>query len=283
MVTGRLGRASALPPKIGFLLKKLNVPVVTVITDGAFLRQPLYNELITRRVKVKAEVKCLLTPEEIAERSVDELDKMIGDVFSFDNFKSQAENNIVIDHKDRAQGLHRLLYRCPHCASEGKTRGEGTTLTCHACGKAYKMDFLGNISAIDGESRFTRITDWVDWQRECVKSELERGEYRLEADVEIGIIKDNKALYMVGNGRLIHDENGFALSGCNGELQFSQPPLASHSINADFYWYTMGDIICIGDKEMLYYCFTPENVSVFKARLAAEELYKIVRASKRRR
>lgn len=276
------GRATCLPPKIGFLLKRLNVPVVSVITDGAFLRQPLYNELITRRVKVSAEVKCLLTPEEIAEKSIDELDEIINGVFAFDNFKSQAEKGIVIDHKERARGLHRLLYRCPHCSAEGRMQSEGATISCQACGKAYTMDVLGNISAIDGESRFTRITDWVDWQRECVRRELESGEYSLDTEVEIGIIKDNKALYRVGRGRLVHNESGFTLDGCDGELHFCQPPLAAHSINADFYWYTMGDIICIGDKEMLYYCFTPEGVPVFKARLAAEELYKTVRATKRR-
>ena len=37
------GTATPLPRKMGVLLKKLNVPVVTVITQGAFARDPLYN------------------------------------------------------------------------------------------------------------------------------------------------------------------------------------------------------------------------------------------------
>ena len=37
------GTATALPRKMGVLLKKLGVPVVTVITEGAFARDPLYN------------------------------------------------------------------------------------------------------------------------------------------------------------------------------------------------------------------------------------------------
>ena len=43
------GTATALPRKMGVLLKKLGVPVVTVITQGAFTREPLYNCLQKRK------------------------------------------------------------------------------------------------------------------------------------------------------------------------------------------------------------------------------------------
>lgn len=275
------GRATALPPKFGMLIKRLNVPVVTVITKGAFLRQPLYNELIKRKVNVSAEVQCLLTPEEISQKSVDELDSIIEKLFLFDNFKEQAESNTEVTHKQRAKGLHRVLYKCPQCLAEGKMQGEATALECNACGALYEMDTLGRLNAKDGKKCFSHIPDWVDWQRECVKNDISSGKYSLEAEVEIGIIKDHKALYKVGNGILTHNEEGFTLKGCNNTLEFKQPALASHSINADFYFYTMGDIICIGDKETLYYCFTPPEIPVFKARLAAEEIYKLKRANSR--
>ena len=50
------GTATALPRKMGVLLKKLGVPVVTVITQGAFARDPLYNMLQIRKVQVSAHV-----------------------------------------------------------------------------------------------------------------------------------------------------------------------------------------------------------------------------------
>ena len=81
------GTATALPRKMGVLLKKLNVPVVSITTRGAFLRDPLYNGLQKRKVKVSAEVKCLLTPEEIKEKTVRELDEILTGAFTFDNFK----------------------------------------------------------------------------------------------------------------------------------------------------------------------------------------------------
>lgn len=275
------GCATALPEKMGMLVKRLGVPLVTVITDGAFLRQPLYNELIRRKVKVSAHVECLLTPEEIKEKSVTEIDGLIARAFSFDNFAKQRENNVIVDHVDRAKGIERVLYRCPNCDSEGFMNSKGHSLSCERCGAVYEMDTLGRMNSSNGAKVISHVPDWVKWERECVRDELASGKYRLEAEVDIGIIKDHKALYKVGSGVLTHTEDGFSLVGCDGRLSFSQGALNSHSINADFYWYTIGDIICIGNKEILYYCFIKDKTSVFKARLAAEEIYKSKRAERR--
>ena len=267
------GTATTLPRKMGILLKKLNVPVVTVITQGAFARDPLYNCLQKRKVQVRADVTCLATAAEIRELSVAQLDKRLEEAFSFDNFRWQQENRIRISEPFRADGLERILYRCPHCGAEGQTVGKGVTLTCGSCGKIYTLDEYG---CLTGEApAFTHIPDWYAWQRRQVRQELENGTYRTEAEVDIGMLVDTKALYMVGTGKLIHDENGFRLTGCDGKLRYEQPPLACYGLYADYYWYEIGDVICIGNKDALYYCFPKGSLPVAKARLATEELYKL--------
>lgn len=276
------GCATALPEKLGGLLKMLKVPVVTVITHGAFARDPLYNGLRLRRVKVSAEVKLLLTPDEIEQKSVPELDKMLKNEFTFDNFAWQYENKVEIDEPFRATGLERILYKCADCGTEGKMEGKGTELVCHACGKRHTLSVFGRLEADDGETRFPHIPDWYAWERACVREELESGTYRLDTPVDIGMIIDYKALYTVGEGQLTHDENGFVLTGCNGALRYEQKPLASYGLNSDYFWYEIGDVIGIGNREALYYCFPKTDVSVTKARLAAEELYKIHTARKRK-
>jgi len=270
------GRTTTLPRKMGILLKKLGVPVVTVITKGAFARDPLYNGLQLRKVQVEADVKCLATAEELKTKSVAELDALIDEAFSFDNFRWQQENNIIIDEPFRADGLHRILYKCPHCGSEKNVEGKGIYWTCHDCGKQYELTENGFMKATDGDTKFDHIPDWMDWQREQVRASLEEGSYLLDADVDIAMMVDYKALYKVGTGRLVHDMNGFHLTGCDGKLDFTKGPLASHSLNADFFWYEIGDVICIGDQETQYYCF-PKNAGnvVTKTRLATEEIYKL--------
>ena len=272
------GRTTTLPQSLGALVKKLNVPVVTVITEGAFLRQPLYNDLLLRKTKISANVECVLTPEEIELKSVAEINAIIQEKFSFDAFKAQAEKQVKIDDPRRAQGLHRVLYRCPACQTEGKMQGENSQLVCEHCGKTYEMDEYGKLTAVEGETEFSHIPDWYDWERACVRKELENKTYAFDLDVDISILCDYNALYEVGKGKLKHDENGFVLTSETGELLFTQKPLASHSVNADFNWYEIGDVICIGDRKRLYYCFPKQKDVVTKIRLAAEELYKMRKA-----
>ena len=272
------GTATPLPRKMGVLLKKLNVPVVTVITQGAFARDPLYNCLQKRKTTVRAEVKCLATAEEIKAMSVAQLDALLDEAFTFDNFRYQQEHKIPITEPFRADGLHRILYRCPHCQAEGQTEGKGIQLTCKACGATYTLDEYGYLTAEN--PAFTHIPDWYVWQRNQVREELEQGTYHLETPVKIAMMVNTKSLYMVGEGNLTHDENGFHLVGCDGKLDYSQGPLACYGLYADYYWYEIGDVICIGNQDALYYCFPEEGVSVAKARLATEELYKLKKVRK---
>lgn len=65
--------------------------MVTVITEGAFHRDSLYNMLRIRDVKVSVHVKCIVTAGELKEKAVDKLDALIADAFSFDNFAWQRE------------------------------------------------------------------------------------------------------------------------------------------------------------------------------------------------
>ncbi len=269
------GKATALPPRFGRLLKLLDVPVVFIETKGAFARDPLYNGLQIRRTPVSAHVSTLFTAEEVRTLSVEELDAGLARAFSFDNFAWQRENGIRIAESFRADGLERILYRCSHCNTEGKMRGEGTRLYCDACGKVHTMTELGELSADDGDTRFSHIPDWYEWQRDTVREEILSGTYLLDVPVDIGMMVDYRGLYTVGKGRLRHTAEGFSLEGCDGKLHYTQKAISSYTLNADYFWYEIGDVIGIGDHHALYYCFPPKEVSVAKARLAAEELYKL--------
>ena len=276
------GRTTTLPRKLGVLMKKLGVPVVTVITQGAFARDPLYNMLQIRDVKVSAHVKCIATAEELKTLSVAELDARLNEAFSFDNFAWQRDNKVSIDVPFRADGLHRILYKCPHCGEENRMEGKGIHLTCNACGKKWEMDEYGQLNACEGETEYPHIPDWYTWQRECVREELENGTYLLDTDVDIAVQVNLDGVCMIGSGHLVHNLDGFKLTSDDGALDYSQNPVASHTLYSDYYWYEIGDVIGIGNNEFSYFCFPKSKTSVTKARLATEELYKMrkVRAKK---
>ena len=90
------------------------------------------------------------------------------------------------------------------------------------------------------------------------------------------MLVDSKCLYTVGEGRLTHTVEGFHLTGCSGKLNYAHSPAMSYSLYSDYYWYELGDMICIGDSDALYYCFPKSGGDIVaKTRLAAEELYKL--------
>ncbi len=270
------GSQTDLPESLGKCLKFLNVPVIMIRTKGAFLRDPLYNNLQKRKNDVSAEIKYLLSPDEIKEKPVEELNAILKKEFTYDYFKEQFESGVEINESFRADGLNRVLYKCSHCMTEGKMNGKGAEIKCEACGKVYKLRTDGKLEAKDGETKFEFVTDWYNWERNCVREEIKNGTYNMTEDVDILVLKDYKAMYKVGDGRLIHTKDGFNLTGCNGELNFNMKSRSAYSLYADYFWYEIGDLIAIGDSKMQYYCFpkNQDSAIVAKARLATEEIYK---------
>lgn len=273
------GTATTLPKKMGILLKKFDVPVIMIESFGAFNRNPLYNELqIRKNVPITAKARVLYTREEIREKSVRELTEGVEAAFGFDYFRWQKEQNIKTEQAFRADGLHRILYKCNACGKEGQMLGKGTGITCRCCGKYHELTPLGELKAADGETKIPHIPDYYQWEREQVRQEILNGTYLLDCEVDIAMQVDYKAIYKVGEGHLIHNNAGFTLTGCDGKLNYTQPPQASYSLYADYYWYEMADVICIGDMEVHYFCFPKNNAPVAKIRLATEEMYKLFKA-----
>ena len=146
------GTATPLPDSIGRCIKMLGVPVVMIRTYGAFTRQPLYNCLRKRKVDVSADIKYLLSAKQVADKDASEIQEIVHQEFSFDNFKWQQENQICIKETERAEGLNRVLYKCPNCKTEGRMIGKRAKLICKECGKQYKLTELGYMKAIDGDT-----------------------------------------------------------------------------------------------------------------------------------
>ena len=174
------GTATPLPKTLGKCLKLFNVPVVMIRTYGAFARDPLYNNLQKRKVDISADVKYLLSPEDINQKSVDELNDILGKEFSFDNWKWQQENNVKITEPFRADYLNRVLYKCSKCGTEGKMYARGIELKCMKCGAKWDLKedgtlfekSLGHWTSDGSRNIFSQVPAWFRWEREQIRSEL---------------------------------------------------------------------------------------------------------------
>lgn len=276
------GTCVTLPASLAKLIKMLEVPLCMLQTNGVYLHVPAYGYVENRKVPIHAELRYVLSPDEISQMSVQEIQKVIDREFSFDDFRWQKENNIVIDEPFRAAGLHKILYKCPHCQEEGKMESSGIHLSCTACGKKWELTEQGYLKALEGESYFDHVPDWYKWERQCVRKEILDGSYGFDVPCDIMMIVDTKALYKVGSGRLSHNmEEGFHLTGCDGKLDYRQSSDSMYTCEAIPYWYQIDDVIGMGDKRALYYAFPTEQKQVVgKVKLATEEIFKIIREQK---
>ncbi len=276
------GTGVTLPETLAKFVKMLGAPLCMLQTNGVYLHVPAYGYVKNRKVPIRAELRYVLSPEQIKEMSVEEIQKVIDKEFSFDDFRWQKENNIVINEDFRADGLHSILYKCPHCKKEGKMEGKGIHLTCHECGKKWELTELGYLKALEGETYFDHVPDWYSWERECVREEILNGTYGFDVPCDVAMIVDTKALYKVGSGRLSHNmEEGFHLTGCDGKIDYRQSSKSMYTCEATPYWYQTDDVIGLGNSRALYYVFPTEHKEVVgKVKLAAEEIFKIIKAPK---
>ncbi len=272
-----IGTTAILPDSLAKMCKVLKHPVVVLNMHGNYLTQPVWN-LKMRKVPLAADMTQIITKEEILTLSVDEINKRIHDAFQYDEYKWQKDNQIKITEKYRAEKIHKVLYQCPSCLTEHEMDSKGHTITCNHCKKTYDMDEYGELHAVSGKTEFSHIPDWYEFEREQVRKEILAGKYYFEDEVMIESLPNAKGYIPLGKGKLIHNENGFILTGdeLGKPLELVKEPLSLYSLHIEYDYMGKGDCIDLSTLDDTYYIYpiNKKNV-VTKLHFAVEELYKI--------
>jgi|LSQX01.3.fsa_nt_gb hypothetical protein len=273
-----VGTNSVLPDSLGKMLRFLQVPVVTLITHGHHLHEPAWNQT-ARDVPIESELKLLLTAEEVARLSPEEILERVDQAMTYDDYAWQTENKIRIDYPKRAEELHRVLYQCPNCKTEYRMQSEGAHLSCQACGKTWELTEYGQIRALEGETEFDSPPAWYEWERENVRAEVLAGTYGMESEVLIDSLPNSKGFVPLGKGWLRHDMNGIVLRGqhLGEDFEVIKSNISLYSIHVEFnYIDKKRDLIDISTIDDTYFVYPlSEDTSVTKISLAVEELYKL--------
>ena len=232
-----IGTTSPISDSYAQLIKKFKMPVVAVVHRGNYLRAPFWDWQHPRKVKTHSTMKQILTSEDVEKMSCEEIIEVVRRELQHDEHKWQKDNNIIIDEPWRAQGLHKVLYQCPHCLAEHRMLSKGSKLWCVNCGKQWEMTELGELRATDGDTIFSHIPDWFNWEKENVKKEVEQGRYYFEDDVDVYALPNVKKFIKLGKGKLVHSlENGMTLEGhYNGQdYKIVRPSRGLYSLHIEY-------------------------------------------------
>ncbi len=275
-----IGTTAILPEALGKLIKMNKVPVVVMLHHGNYLRTPFWNFRKPRKVPLHTTFKLTLTAEDVEKMSVEEINNAVRAAMEYDEYRWQKEQGIKISEPFRAEGLHKVLYQCPHCKVEHKMASEGAEIYCEACGKRWEMQQDGSLKALSGETEFPHIPDWFEWERGQVRAEIERGEYSFSDEVEVYSLPRCMKFENLGKATLRHNpDEGFVLEGrYRGEdYRIERKPKGMYGVHVEYdYCYIKPyDCIDISTEKDSFYCYPTKQNVVTKLSFAVEEIYKI--------
>jgi hypothetical protein len=277
-----IGTNAVLPESLGKMAKLLGVPVVVLNMHGNYLDSPCWN-LKHRGNRLAADMTQLFTPEQLASATVSEINQAISRAFSYDEYRWQKEQGIKITYPLRAEGLHKVLYQCPHCLTEYRMISSGTTISCQSCHKVWEMSELGELSAIQPAkdeteliTEFPHIPDWYEFEREQVRKEVAQQSYAITCEVIVDALPNAHRYIRLGKATLTHAMDGFTLSGIfDGEpFLLTKPVKTMYSCHIEYDYFGKGDCIDLSTLDDTYYIYPQgKDFSVTKMALATEELY----------
>ena len=275
-----IGTTSILPDSLGKLIKMNKVPVVVMLHHGNYLHTPFWNYRKTRKVPLHTTMTKILSAEDVEKMTAAEINDVVRAAMQYDEYKYQKENGILITEPFRAEGMHKVLYQCPHCKTESKMASEGAEIFCTECGKRWTLLENGELKANDGETEFSHVPDWYEWQRAQVREQIEAGQYSFEDEVEVYSLPRCMKFESLGKAKLIHNaEDGYILEGFyNGKpyrIHRAASEMYGVHIEYDYCYVKPFDCIDISTEKDSFYCYPTKQNVVTKLSLATEEIFKI--------
>jgi 1-acyl-sn-glycerol-3-phosphate acyltransferase len=178
------GELCYMDSSIAKLVKMLKIDLIIYNIHGGYGIDPRWCYK-GRRGRSFGKVKKVITKEEIASLSVEELFEVIKEELSV----PQVSSNIKYKNKKSALGLERILYVCPICGKIQTIKTNKNKVLCTNCNLEVIYNEYLEFSSTNKDFQFKYVKDWYKYQVDWVKS--------FDINTEDVIFKDDLTLYLV--------------------------------------------------------------------------------------
>jgi 1-acyl-sn-glycerol-3-phosphate acyltransferase len=202
------GASTPLRPGAGRLAKRLEVPLVLARQKGNYLSHPRWAALPRRgRWDVNFIVYGV---DELARMSDELVEATIAAAVAKNEIKDAIREGRDFSGTGVAEGVGRLLWRCPVCGKADCIVGRADEIRCTRCGTRWVLDANCRVMSINAPlslhaSAIGDLKDWNDWQVTTL-SELaearEKGMPSLRSEGVVLFRRTRQGLRRLGRGRL---------------------------------------------------------------------------------
>ena len=273
-----VGEDERLDASLGRFVKSANVPVVLAKGHGDYLYCPQWSDRKNRKFKpIEMELETIVDRSELENMDADEVQQRIEENFKISEEDWMRRKNIKITYPDRAVGLHKLLYKCPHCGTEFEMSSETHFLKCDHCGATYDYLEDGRLQRVDGEGKFNWPSEWYNWEKEEVKKEVLAGTYHFEDDVRVEKLIGAKVGFVPQEGKyhLTHSiQDGFDVVGLDNDFHFHRASLQSFGMHIEYNYLGRGAFLDLADMDTSYFVYPlTKPLYLTKIHFATELIY----------
>ena len=276
------GETERIDKGLGRLAKMANAPVVFNREHGNYLYCPQWSDRKVRKVRpIVNEIETIIDKNDLANLSAQEIQEKIESKFYNSEEDWMEAKDIKIKYENRAVGLERILYKCPHCGTEFEMSSETHFLKCNHCGVTYDYREDGLLECVNAESKFTHVSKWYKWEKECVKQEVMDGTYHFEDDVRVEKLLGAGIGFVAQEGHyhLTHDiEEGFNVKGLDNDFTFHRSSLQSYAIHIEYNFEDRGAFLELADNHDTYFIYPlnkPQQLT--KIHFAVEHIYDLMK------
>ena len=235
------GRSYPIVDKSAAFYRRLKTDLVIVKIRGSYFAKPKWRKRFFR-TDVSVSAERVITKEQIAAMTDDELNRLIDEALAYD---ASEEPIGVYRQKDKAEGLENILYRCVDCGALYTLKGVGNELICTACGKTHRLNdnYLFEDEPFSIGAYYAKIgaLEKAEIQDLCLQTDVKTVIYH-----DAGKYKTKEKGYctLTGDGFSYRSERDSFTIG------FDALPALPFSVNTEFETYHNGD---------LYYFYPVEN------------------------
>ena len=211
------GRQWEMGDSVAKLVKTAKVPLVLFNLCGGYGTDPRWGVKIRRGTKFVGRVRRILTPEEYAGMSDEELFGIIKNELDVDDTLSGKRYK----SRRRAEYIERALYMCPVCGSIGTIHSHGTGFCCTSC--KTEAEYTEDLKISPPVGGYSRIYEWYEWERQEIARRILGGEKISDGDILFReSVKLQKKIKLPGNTVTL-DKDSLMISGGGAETRY---PLA---------------------------------------------------------